>query len=84
MVAYARELGVNLMRARTAIGLSQERVAHMVGVSGYTYQKYEKGESKPGTPTNMTLRNLLALSQALQCPVVELLPSWAPDLTQGR
>lgn len=81
---YARELGLNLRRARTKLGLSQERVAHMVGIAAYTYQKYESGMSRPGAPINPTLMNLIALSQTLQVPLVELLPSWTPDMTQGR
>jgi len=26
--------------------------AHAAGISTYTYQKFEKGESRPGTPMN--------------------------------
>lgn len=78
---YARAFGTNLQRARLRLGLSQERVAHAAGLSGYTYQKFEKGESKPGTPLNPTLRTLLALSQVLDMSVESLLPADAPDLT---
>jgi transcriptional regulator with XRE-family HTH domain len=78
--AYARELGVNLSRARAALGLSQERVAHAAGISAYTYQKFEKGESRPGTPLNPQLRTLMGLSQTLGVPLIELLPPWSPDL----
>jgi transcriptional regulator with XRE-family HTH domain len=78
--AYARELGVNLSRARAALGLSQERVAQGAGISAYTYQKFEKGESRPGTPLNPQLRTLVALSQTLGVPIIELLPAWSPDL----
>jgi transcriptional regulator with XRE-family HTH domain len=72
--AYARELGLTLQRLRLARGLSQERVAHLAGLSGYTYQKYEKGESKPGTPMNPRLFNLIALAEVLEVNVTELLP----------
>jgi transcriptional regulator with XRE-family HTH domain len=78
--AFARELGHNLSRARAGLGLSQERIAHAAGISAYTYQKYEKGESRPGTPLNPQLRTLVALSQTLGIPIVELLPPWSPDL----
>jgi transcriptional regulator with XRE-family HTH domain len=81
--SYARELGINLSRARAALGLSQERVAHEAGISAYTYQKFEKGESRPGTPLNPQLRTLVALSQTLGVPIVNLLPSWSPDLASG-
>ena len=63
---YARALGLRLQRARLAKGMSQEAVAHAAGISTFTYQKFEKGESKPGTPMNPRLRTLLALAEALE------------------
>lgn len=69
---YARALGVKLQRARLAKGMSQEAVAHAAGISTFTYQKFEKGESKPGTPMNPRLRTLLALAEALDVRVGEL------------
>lgn len=77
---FARSLGQNLQRARLARGLSQERVAHLAGIAGFTYQKFEKGESKPGTPMNPRLTTLIALSQVLEVSLDELLPSDPPDL----
>lgn len=81
--AFVRELGVNLNRARHAAGLSQERVAQRAGIAANTYRQYEKGESKPGSPANLSLRNAIALSQALGVPLRTLLPGWLPDLTHG-
>lgn len=81
---YARELGLNLLRARQAKGWSQERVAHMAGISSYTYQKFEKGESKPGTPMNPRLTTLISLCQVLDVGLMELLPTRTPDITSGR
>ncbi len=81
---YARELGHNLKRAREQTGLSQERIAHAAGLASYTYQKFEKGESRPGTPMNPRLATLLALSQVLGVSLVDLLPKDPPDLTAGR
>ncbi len=78
--AYARALGLNLQKARTARGLSQERVAHLAGIAGFTYQKYEKGESRPGTPMNPQLLTLVSLGQVLQVPLAELLPDFEPEL----
>lgn len=72
--AYARALGIKLQRLRLDRGLSQERLAHMAGISAYTYQKFEKGESRPDTPMNPRLFTLLALAQSLGVPVVDLLP----------
>jgi transcriptional regulator with XRE-family HTH domain len=82
--AFVREFGVNLSRARTAAGLSQQRVAQRAGIAANTYRQYEKGESKPGTPANMGFRNVLALSQALGVPLTDLMPDPLPDLTDGR
>ena len=77
---FARELGHNLYRARAAKGLSQEKVAHLAGLAAFTYQKFEKGESRPGTPMNPRLMTLVALSQVLEVPVAELLPARMPRL----
>lgn len=77
---FSRDLGHNLVRARAAKGLSQERVAHLAGLTSFTYQKYEKGESRPGTPMNPTLTSLVALSQVLEVPIAELLPPVLPAL----
>jgi transcriptional regulator with XRE-family HTH domain len=77
---YAVQLGVNLQAARHARGLSQEDVAYRARLTRYTYQKYERGESKPGQPVNLTIRTLLALTQVLQVDINELLPDDVPDL----
>ena len=81
---FSRELGVTLQRLRLERGLSQERLAHMAGISSYTYQKFEKGESKPGTPMNPRLFTLLSLAEVLEVTLEYLVPSDWPDLTEGR
>ncbi|MFB8190359.1 helix-turn-helix domain-containing protein [Microbacterium sp. NPDC055988] len=81
---YARELGINLQRARAAKGVSQERAAHAAGISTFTYRKLEKGESNPGTPANPRLRTLIALAEILDVDVRELLPSKSPGVAVGR
>jgi transcriptional regulator with XRE-family HTH domain len=81
---FSRAIGVTLQRLRLERGISQERLAHMAGLSAYTYQKFEKGESKPGTPMNPRLFTLIALSQVLDTPLTELLPTQFPDVTSGR
>lgn len=81
---YTRELGVNLQRARIAKDLSQERLAHTAGISAFTYYKYEKGESRPGTPMNPRLMTIVALCQALGVRLSDVLPRNAPDMTVGR
>ena len=65
-------LGLRLQRARIAKGLSQEALAHAAGISTYTYQKFEKGESRPGTPMNPRLRTLIALATTLDMQMEEL------------
>lgn len=78
--AYAQRLATALRRAREEAGLSQEQVAYRAGLTRYTYQKYEKGESRPGSPANPTLRTMLALSQVLDMTLERLIPENAPDL----
>nr|WP_231381940.1 helix-turn-helix transcriptional regulator [Actinomyces johnsonii] len=65
-------LGLRLQRAHITKGLSQEALAHAASISTYTYQKFEKGESRPGTPMNPRLRTLIALAAALDVRVEEL------------
>jgi len=81
---FSRAMGVTLQRLRLERGLSQERLAHMAGISSYTYQKFEKGESKPGTPMNPRLFTLMSLAEVLEVPLDELVPTDWPDLTEGR
>lgn len=81
---YARELGHNLNKLRNERGLSQEGLAHAAGISAFTYQKFEKGESRPGTPMNPRLITLVSLSQVLGVSVQQLLPPGVPDMTRGR
>ena len=77
---YVGQLATNLQRVRHERGLSQEDVAYRSGLTRYTYQKYEKGESKPGTPANPTIRTLLAMAQTLGVELTDILPREAPDL----
>ncbi|MCE0508978.1 helix-turn-helix transcriptional regulator [Microbacterium sp. KKR3/1] len=55
-------------------------MAYRAGLTRYTYQKYEKGESRPGYSANPTLRTLLALAQVLGVGLVDLIPGDPPDL----
>lgn len=81
---FARALGQEFQRARAAKGHSQETVAHMAGITGYTYQKLEKGESRPGSPLNPQLKTLIAVCQVLDLSPAELLSGELPDMTEGR
>ncbi len=66
-------LGSKLRRIRKARGLTQEQVANASGIAVYTYQKFEKGKSKPHTPMNPTLHTLHALCRVLDVRLVDLL-----------
>ncbi|MGM7679488.1 helix-turn-helix transcriptional regulator [Microbacterium sp. A94] len=78
--AYSQRFATSLRSARDRAGLSQEDVAYRAGLTRYTYQKYEKGESRPGHPANPTLRTVLALAQVLETSLVDLIPKDFPDL----
>ena len=70
---YSAKLAQRLRMLRDECGMSQEGVAHAAGISAYTYQKFEKGESKPGTPMNPRLFTLLALADVFDMDIRELL-----------
>jgi len=81
---FARDLGINIGRKRTSLGISQERLAYAAGISAFTYRKLEKGESNPGTPANPRLRTLVALAEVLGTPVAELLPPEPGNIAVGK
>jgi len=81
---FGREIGVRLQRAREEHGLSQERTAHLAGIASYTYQKFEKGESRPGTPLNPRLSTLLALCRVLEMRLDDLVPDPPPATLPER
>lgn len=73
---FARELGVNLRRARDAKRLTQENMAEHAGISLYAYQQYERGAStKGGAATNPRLATILTICQVLDVPIEQLLPT---------
>ena len=55
---------------RTALEMTQRELSEKSGINIRQIQKYESGEYDTG---NMTLRNALALSEALECEVRDLL-----------
>ena len=77
---FGREIGLRLQRARESRGLSQERTAHLAGIAAYTYQKFEKGESRPGSPLNPRLSTLVALCRVLGLRVQDLVPEPPPSV----
>lgn len=78
--SYAKELGLNVQRRRLALGMSQEHVAYNANLSRFAFQQLERGESRPGAPSNPSLLNVMAVAQVLGVTVDELLPEPWPDL----
>ena len=71
--SFTTQLATRLKVLRSERSLSRERVAYAAGISAYTYQKFEKGESRPGEPLNPRLSTLLALADAFEIDITELL-----------
>jgi len=59
-------------------------VAHAAGIGRTTYQRLERGASEGEGATNPSLRNVMAIAQALGVEVEQLLPAERPDLRGGR
>ncbi|WP_270458479.1 helix-turn-helix domain-containing protein [Faecalimonas umbilicata] len=57
---------------RTSLNITQQELANRAGINLRQIQKYESGEYDIG---NMTLKNAIALSDALGCDIKELLKS---------
>jgi len=79
--SYCKELGANLGKFRHARELSQEKLAHLAGISTFTYRKLEYGESNPGTSSNPRLKTLLAIAEVLDCSLQDILPATVPKTT---
>jgi transcriptional regulator with XRE-family HTH domain len=80
---YAAELGRRLQDARHQLNLTQERVASASGISTFTYQKLESGESNPGTPANPRLHTIASLATVLEIDICDLLSS-PPERTASH
>ena len=76
---YARELGINIARARTAKGYSQDRFAAEAGLRASPTGSLKEG-NRPRHPPNPRLRSILAVAQALDIELADLLPKHTPDL----
>lgn len=77
---YMRTVGINIQRERIKHDMSQERLAYSAGLSRFMYQQLEKGESRPHTPANPSLKSIMAIAQVLDMPLDSLLPTGWPDL----
>src|SRR5262245_61298286 len=61
------EIGASIRRQREAMGMTVAQLAEAIGVSRNTLTNYESGKTEP------TASDLVQLSDALGCPVSELL-----------
>ena len=77
---YAVIMGLNIQRRRAALHYSQEFVAYNANLSRFAYQQLEHGQSRPGSPANPSLINVMAVAQVLDVGLDELLPAPWPDL----
>lgn len=66
-----RQIGNRMRARRLEIGMSQELLAHRIGVTFQQVQKYEKGINR------VSARTLLAIAEALEVPMSDLMPSQA-------
>ncbi len=78
--AFMSELGDNFYRARTKLGLSQDRVAAAAGITKQTYQRLEQQGKKRGDPPNPTLLTLLSIAYVLRIELIDVLPTVSQDI----
>ena len=71
--SYASNLAQRLRVLRYERHLSQEYVALRAGISTFTYQKFEKGESNPGKPMNPRLSTIVSLARVFDMEPWELI-----------
>ncbi len=69
MIRYRRIIGALIRRFRLRAGISQMRLAELIGVSYQQIQKYESGRS------SISVERLIQIADALRTPVTEFLPS---------
>jgi transcriptional regulator with XRE-family HTH domain len=72
--AVDRRLGQRVRARRLEIGMSQERLADLLGVTFQQVQKYEKGVNR------MAASRLFAIAAALEMPI----PRFFEGLSHGR
>ncbi len=76
---YTRELGVRVRRLRDRRGLTQQDVLFATGISRTTYQRVERGQTEDGRIFTPTLKVVVALAQAFDVELDELIPKPWPD-----
>jgi len=76
-ILTSKEIGFRLKSLRQQAGISQERLAEMVGVSVFQLQKYESGQNKMNTD------KLQKVASALFVPVQALFVDGEDFLPMG-
>lgn len=66
MIDRRRELGQRIASSRREAGVSQEALAHHIGVERRSIQRYEAGVRDPG------YSDLLLIARVLDTPLAEL------------
>ncbi|HRO02762.1 MAG TPA: helix-turn-helix transcriptional regulator [Terricaulis sp.] len=67
-------IGLNIRKRRLEIGMSQERLAELLGVTFQQVQKYEKGVNRTATS------RLIDIAAALGCTLELLVEGCAPTI----
>lgn len=78
--AIDEQIGANVRKLRNALGMSQQRLAEMLGVTFQQVQKYEKGSNRVAGST------LFRIAQVMNLPVGALfadIPGAASDEEQS-
>lgn len=79
--ALAKEMGERIERQRKLLGLSQENVASMSGLSYQFFSKVERGESSLGADSILSVCGALGLSRTICSPAAN--PTVAPRAWSG-
>ena len=66
--------GSPLVRLRDRVGLTQEALAAILGVTDHTVRNWEKGRAEP----KLTIAQTKALCRALNCSLEDLPDTFAP------
>ena len=72
-IEFSTKLAMRLRGLRCECGLTQAQVAERANIAPNTYQRYENGESRPGTPLNPEFYTLLDLAKAFDIDLKTLL-----------
>ena len=65
---FAKKVGIKIGHYREKSGISQEKLAEMVGVERNTITRYENGQREP------KLHVLVEIAKNLNVQIIELLP----------